>query len=288
MFVITGATGNTGSVVAQTLIDQGQEVRVVVRSEAKGAPWKAQGAEVVVTEITDVDGMVQALEGAEGAYFMLPPDLTSATFLEDSAVRSDAFVSAARKAKLKHAVLLSSVGAQHEDKVGPISTVAHLERQFVAAGIPLTALRPGYFLNNIAELLPAVREGGIYPSMILPLDFKIDMVATQDIGQAAVDALLDPPSLAHRIVELRGADLYSAEDIAAAFSRQLGRDITPVAVPREGWVSTFLEAGLSSQSAEIMAEMNDNVNNGRIAFLDENARTATVSLDQFVAELVAE
>ncbi|MEO1568758.1 MAG: NAD(P)H-binding protein, partial [Pseudomonadota bacterium] len=50
MFVISGATGKTGSVVAQTLLDQGQAVRVIVRSEEKGTPWKAKGAEVAVAE----------------------------------------------------------------------------------------------------------------------------------------------------------------------------------------------------------------------------------------------
>ena len=53
MFVISGVTGNTGSVAAQTLIDQGQPVRVIVRSEEKGAPWKAKGAQVAVAEIAD-------------------------------------------------------------------------------------------------------------------------------------------------------------------------------------------------------------------------------------------
>ena len=69
MLVISGVTGNTGSVVAQTLIDQGQPVRVIVRSEEKGAPWKAKGAEVAVAEIMDAVAMTKALEGASGAYF---------------------------------------------------------------------------------------------------------------------------------------------------------------------------------------------------------------------------
>ncbi|MEL6746113.1 MAG: NAD(P)H-binding protein, partial [Pseudomonadota bacterium] len=72
MFVISGATGNTGSVAAQTLLDQGQPVRVIVRSEEKGAPWAAKGAEVAIAEIMDIDAMTKALEGASGAYFMLP------------------------------------------------------------------------------------------------------------------------------------------------------------------------------------------------------------------------
>lgn len=286
MFVISGVTGNTGSIVAQTLIDQGQPVRVIVRSDAKGEPWKAKGAEVAVAEIIDTDAMTQALQGASGAYFLLPPDLTNDDFLGDSLKRADSIVAAAKAARLPHSVILSSVGAQHTDRVGPISTIGHMERLFVAANIPLTAVRPAYFLENIKDLMPVVLKEGVYPSMIQPLDFKIDMVATTDIGVTVADALLNPPTIQHRVIELKGAEQYSAEDIAAALSKSLGRQITPVPVPQEAWVDTFKQGGLSLQSAETMAEMHENINNGRIEFLDPNARKASVDLASFVEQLV--
>ena len=287
MLVISGATGNTGSIAAQTLLDQGQPVRVIVRSEEKGALWKAKGAEVAVADIMDTDALTEALEGANGAYFMLPPDLTNEDFLGDSLKRAESIVKAASEARLPHAVILSSVGAQHSDRVGPISTIAHMEKLFIAASIPLSAVRPGYFLENIQDVMPAVLHDGIYPSMILPLDFKIDMVATGDIGLAVADALVNPPTVAHRVIELKGAQQYSAEDIAAELSKSLGRDIAAVPVPQEAWVDTLKEAGLSQQSAETMAEMHENINNGRIEFLDPNAKKASITLAGFVEQLVA-
>ena len=287
MFVISGATGNTGSIAAQTLLDQGQPVRVIVRSEEKGALWKAKGAEVAVADIMDTDALTKALEGASGAYFMLPPDLTNEDFLGDSLRRAESIVKAASAARLPHAVILSSVGAQHSDRVGPISTIAHMEKLFIAASIPLSAVRPGYFLENIQDVMPAVLHDGIYPSMILPLDFKIDMVATRDIGLTVADSLVNPPAVAHRVIELKGAQQYSAEDIAAELSKSLGRDIAAVPVPQKAWVDTLKEAGLSQQSAETMAEMHENINNGRIEFLDPNAKKASVTLASFVERLVA-
>lgn len=287
MFVISGATGNTGSIVAQTLIDQGQPVRVIVRSEEKGATWKAKGAEVAIAEIMDTDAMTKALEGASGAYFLLPPDLTNESFIGESLKRADAIVKAASAARLPHAVVLSSVGAQHSDNVGPISTIANLEKLFVAASIPVSAVRPGYFLENIQDVMPAVLHEGIYPSMILPLDFKIDMVATRDIGTTVADALVNPPAVPHRVIELKGAQQYSAEDIAAELSKSLDRQVKAVPVPQEAWIDVFKENGLSQQSAETMAEMHENINNGRIDFLDPNAKRASVDLATFVEKLVA-
>lgn len=288
MFVISGATGNTGSVVAQTLLDQGQAVRVIVRSAEKGAVWKEKGAEVVIADILDIDAVAKALEGASGAYFMLPPDLNNPSFLDVSIERAKAFVAAAKAARLPHAVMLSSVGAQHADRVGPISTVAAMEKLFIEASIPLTAVRPGYFLENIAEMLPVVEEAEVYPSMILPLDFKIDMVATKDIGLTAAEALLNPPTMPHRVIELKGADKYSAHDIAAAYSKSLGREISAVPVPQDAWVPQLLDAGLSQQGAETMAEMHENVNNGRIDFLDPGAKKAGLTLQAFVNSITAQ
>ena len=287
MFVISGVTGNTGSIVAQTLIDQGQPIRVIVRSEEKGARWSAMGAEVAVADIMDTDAMTEALRGAAGAYFLLPPDLTSETFIDDSIKRADSIVAAAKEARLPHAVILSSVGAQFDERVGPIATIAYLEKSFLNAAIPLTAVRPGYFLENIGDVLPAAVHEGIYPSMILPLDFKIDMVATQDIGATIAEALVNPTPSPHRVIELKGARQYSAEDIAAGLAKVLNREVTPVAVPQEAWVPTLKENGLSRQSAESIAEMHENINNGRIAFLDENAKKGSVDLEAFLEKLAA-
>ena len=123
--------------------------------------------------------------------------------------------------------------------------------------------------------------------MILPLDFKIDMVATRDIGLTVAEALVNPPAVPHRVIELKGAEQYSAEDIAAALSKSLKRQITAVPVPQEGWIDQLKHGGLSQQSAESIAEMHENINNGRIDFLNPNARKGSVDLASFVNQLVA-
>ncbi|THJ17400.1 MAG: NAD-dependent epimerase/dehydratase family protein [Nitrospira sp. CG24B] len=66
MFVVLGATGNTGSAVVETLLSKNQPVRVVVRSADKGAGWKAKGADVAVASLDDVSALTKAFEGAKG------------------------------------------------------------------------------------------------------------------------------------------------------------------------------------------------------------------------------
>ena len=112
MFAITGVTGNTGAVVAETLLAAGQPVRVIVRDAAKGAPWKARGAEVAVADVADVAALTAALRGVAGAYFLVPPVVASPTPLEDNRRVVDTLVAATAAAKVPHVVLLSSVGAR--------------------------------------------------------------------------------------------------------------------------------------------------------------------------------
>ncbi|HWL85044.1 MAG TPA: NmrA family NAD(P)-binding protein, partial [Polyangiaceae bacterium] len=70
MFVIAGVTGNTGSVVAETLLARGEMVRVIVREAAKGASFAARGAEVAVASLDDSAALSKALAGAKGAYLL--------------------------------------------------------------------------------------------------------------------------------------------------------------------------------------------------------------------------
>src|SRR4051794_40082027 len=83
MFVITGATGHSGSVAAEALLDAGKAVRVVVRDSAKAARLAARGAEVFVADLGDPAALARAVRGAEGVFLLSPPDLTARDFIGD-------------------------------------------------------------------------------------------------------------------------------------------------------------------------------------------------------------
>ncbi len=62
MYVITGVSGHTGSVVASSLLKQGKPVRVIVRAEEKRKSWKAQGAEVALASLDDAGKLRPVVE----------------------------------------------------------------------------------------------------------------------------------------------------------------------------------------------------------------------------------
>lgn len=269
MFVVTGVSGNTGSVVADRLLAAGAKVRVVVRSAEKGEPWKARGAEVAVASVEDVDALAAALSGASGAYLLIPPPGPEVQGILARGRRiADGFVQALTRSPVGHVVLLSSVGAQHPDKTGPIAALHHAEQVLSGlAGTRLTFVRAAYFMENLGGMLGAVLGAGVLPSLASPT-LSFPMVATKDIGEVAADALLHPKAQpgAPEIIELSGPAEYSISDAAAAFGQALNKAVHAVPVPREGVVPALMQAGLGAEMAGLYLEMSVGMDEGRVAF----------------------
>jgi uncharacterized protein YbjT (DUF2867 family) len=110
MFVVFGATGNTGKVVAGTLLAEGKAVRAIVHNAAQGQALKDRGAEVAVADVEDRAALDRALSGAEGAYVLLPPAFGSNQFRVDNDRRAKNIAAAIGAAGVRHLVLLLSMG----------------------------------------------------------------------------------------------------------------------------------------------------------------------------------
>jgi uncharacterized protein YbjT (DUF2867 family) len=72
-YVVAGATGHVGSVVAQTLLDSGRKVRVIVRDTHKAERWKKRGAHVGQVDLSNVHDLLNGLRGTEAAFLLIPP-----------------------------------------------------------------------------------------------------------------------------------------------------------------------------------------------------------------------
>jgi uncharacterized protein YbjT (DUF2867 family) len=285
MFVITGATGNTGSVAAEALLDAGKRVRVVVRNAAKAKHLATRGAEVVEADLTNEAAMVEAFQGAEGVYLLSPPDVTLADFF---AVRKQLIESLARAAKaaaVKHVVFLSSIGAQHGSGTGMIVSTYEGERALRATGLPVTFVRAAYFVENWASVVQAARQDGVLPSFIAA-SRSMPMVASRDIGTTVARALLDGPR-ATRVIELAGPAEVSPEEVATTLSQLLGRAVKVAEAPLEAAVPAFTSFGFSASVAEGFHGMYAGIANGRVAWEGGSAEAArgTTSLETALGAL---
>lgn len=215
------------------LIDAGVAVRVVVRDRAKAVRWAKQGAEVAVADLADAAALTRAFAGAHGAYLVKPPNYALANLFEHADVTARAVAEAVRAAGLPKLVLLSSVGADRPSGTGVIATNRTAEQRLAELGIPVVFLRAAYFMENWARVVEPMRTRGILPSLLVPVERAIPMVATEDIGRVAAD-LLREDWTGIRKIGLEGPAAYSPADIAAIFARALDRPVRPTALEPSG------------------------------------------------------
>ncbi|MEO6589428.1 MAG: NmrA family NAD(P)-binding protein, partial [Pyrinomonadaceae bacterium] len=189
MYIVSGATGHTGSAVAKTLLEKNLPVRVIVRSREKGAEFEKLGAEIAVADLQDADALTGALKGGTVLYLMNPPAYSS----EDQFVELEkvvaAFQTAIENSTLEKIVALSSIGSQLSSGTGNILTTYKLEQAFSGSEIPITFIRAGSFMENWNAVLDAVKTQGTLPSFYQPLNRKLPQVAAADIGRVAAEAM---------------------------------------------------------------------------------------------------
>lgn len=282
MYAVTGVTGKTGRVVADTLLARGVPVRVVVRDAAAGEAWAARGAEVAVASLDDVDATTRAFTGVEGVWVLIPPVFGVSDPVAAGMALTRNIVDAAQAAGVPHLVLLSSVGAQHAEGTGPIRILHDAEHRLSV--LPATTfLRAAYFLENWASVLPVAKSDGILPSFLVA-DLPVPTVATADIGRVGAELLLAGPQ-GHRIVGLAGPVDPTGTAVAAAAARVFGRPVVLAASPTSAATDGLVAAGLPRAWAELYQEMYAGIEAGRVAF-DAEPRRGTIGLEEGLRSLV--
>lgn len=280
MYAVAGVSGHTGSVVAEELLRRGEKVRVLVRDEAKGEPWKAKGAEVAIAPIDNERALTKALTGVDGAYLLNPTPLQATDMITKSKEIGDVWARAIKASGVKHVVFLSSIGAQHESGTGPIRGLHQIEQRLLPLGINLTLLRPTYFLENWGTSLGPAQADGVLPSF-LPADLRFPQIATKDIGIAAADALLNPPD-GVRILELAGPEDYTPTDIANAVGNILGKPVNVGVGPLEAVVPALTSFGISEHIAGLFREMYEGLISGHVAWDGKGERKRGVTTPEDV------
>jgi uncharacterized protein YbjT (DUF2867 family) len=264
MYVVVGATGNTGSAVADTLLSRKQPVRIVVRSADKGAAWIAKGAEIAVASLDDVSSLAKAFEGAKGVYLLVPPNYGAAAWLTDQRSRMDHAAEAVKRSAIGHVVFLSSIGSHIAEGTGPIRAARYGEHALGASAKNLTILRPCYFMDNWAAVLGAAKGQGVLPTFIAPMA-KIPMISTRDIGRVGAEQLM-AGGKGKQIVELAGPEEYSPDQVAAALGQILGKSVLAQHAPLSAVVPTFKSFGFSDEAAKLFEEMYTSFSTGAIGY----------------------
>lgn len=289
MYVVIGATGHTGSIVAERLLATREKVRAVGRDERKLDRFKQRGAEAFVGDVTDANAMARAFSGAEAAYIMVPPNISSPNVRAYVERVIDSLSAALEKNGVRHAVVLSSFGADKADRTGPVLGLRSLEQRLDAIpGLNALFLRAGYFMENI---LPQV---GIIPSlghMAGPVrsDLALPMIATRDIGAAAGELLAKRDFQGKQRRELHGARDVSYAHVAKVVGAAIGKpDLTYQQLPAAQVKPALTQMGMSPNMADLLLEMSEALNSGHMRVLEPRSsqNTTPTAIETFVAEVL--
>ena len=287
MYVVLGASGNTGHIVANNLLARGQKVRVIGRNSAHLQPLTSKGAEPFIADVTDASALTKAFQQADSAYVMIPPNPASTDPLGYSNRVSDAIAAAVRSSGTKNVVALSSIGASLASGTGPVVGLYNLEQKLNR--IPsanILYLRAGYFMENTLPQANAIRQMGAVTTPLRP-DLKLPMIATRDIGTVAADALLHPTIQGKQTRELLGQRDISYGEVASIVGKAIGKpDLKYVQAPDDQFRAVLVQMGMSEPFAKLLVEMIGSLNAGTMRALEPRKaqNTTPTAYETFVAE----
>lgn len=276
MYVITGATGNTGKIIASTLLEAGKKVRIISRDAEKAKELTEKGAELFQGSTADVELLKKAFDGATAVYAMLPMDWHTEDYTAFQLKHANAIAEALKACHVKYVVSLSSLGAHLESGSGVVLGLHKMEHIFnQIAGLNTLHLRPCYFMENTLGMVGLVKEAGIMGSPIKG-DLSMPFIATKDIADYAAKRMLALNFEGHNIQDLLGARNVTYHEIAKVYGAVIGKpDLSYVEFPYEDFKQAFMGMGASENLADKMNEFIEKVNEGKVTISERNAENTT-------------
>jgi uncharacterized protein YbjT (DUF2867 family) len=286
MYVILGASGNTGSIVTDFLLSKGKKVRVVGRDAGRLERFVRKGAEAVTADVSDSAALTEAFGGARAAYLMLPPIVSR----QDQERESDAIAKAVKESGLRYAVYLSSYGAHVPEGTGPVAGLHSSEQKLNAiSGLNVLHLRAAYFMENNLAAIGMIHGMGMFGHALLP-DLKMPMIATRDVGDYAAQRLLGLDFSGKQTRELLGERDLSMTEATAVIARGIGRpDLRYEQLSYDQVQQALTQAGFSPKKAAVYIEMFQAINAGVLAALEPRSpeNTTPTSFEKFVQDVFA-
>jgi uncharacterized protein YbjT (DUF2867 family) len=285
MYAITGATGHTGSRVAQHLLHHGHQVRAIGRNADHLRSLVVLGAEPFIADLNDVTALSKAFAGAEGVYAMIPPNLTSRDYRAEQERISDCIAAALAETRVPYVVSLSSIGADKSSGTGPVVGLHNLEQKLNSIpGLNTLHVRAGYFMENTLPQAAIIAMTGNCAGPLRP-DLKLPMVCTRDIGFFAAQELVNLVFQGHQTREVQGFRDYTYKEVAQIIGREIGRpNLQYIQLPDDKLRPAMGQMGMSSNMVDLILEMSAALNSGQMVALEPRTahNTTTTSFETFV------
>ncbi len=254
MIVITGANGQLGSLVIDTLLKSvpASQIVAAVRTPAKAAALAARGVEVREADYERPETLRTAFAGASKLLLISSSEVGKRT------AQHQAVIEAAQAAGVQ---LLAYTSILHAD-TSPLPLAAeHLatEQLIQASGLPAVILRNGWYTENYLASVPtALQYGALLGSAG---EGRIASATRADYAAAAAAVLL-ADNQAGRVYELAGDASYTLTELAAAITQASGTPVKYQDLPPAEFKGVLLGAGLPEGLAALLAESDEGASRG--------------------------
>jgi uncharacterized protein YbjT (DUF2867 family) len=287
MITITGATGNTGSKIANLLLDDGHKIRVIGRSEDKLKKLKERGAETAIGDQGDVVFLTKAFKGSDAIYLMIPPKLDTSDVRAYYNTVGEVAVKALNDSGVKKVVVLSSMGAELISGTGPVLGLHDLEAKLgKLTQFDIAILRPAYFMENLLNNIQLIKHQHINGNT-LPPDAIFPVIATRDISNKAKELLTGLNFKGHTIIELFG-DRISYREATRQIGLAIGKpDLPYVQFTPEDTIKSMMTMGLSENIVKSFIEMGDTIAAGLVhpTQIDPSTPNTSTTFKTFAVEV---
>ena len=212
--LVTGGTGNVGGAVVSELLQRGAEVRVLARKQPEPGKLPA-GVEVAIGDLLDPVSVEQAMRGVD-KLFLLNAVVT------DELTQALIAYGIAKRVGIKHVTYLSVFKVDQFRDVPHFASKLAVENALREFGVPYTILRPGYYIQNDANLKDALTGPGVYP---MPIGTAgIAAADVRDIAEAAAISLAEDGHDG-QTYDIVAPAMISGPGNAALWGQLLGKEV---------------------------------------------------------------
>ncbi|MGQ0604925.1 MAG: SDR family oxidoreductase [Anaerolineales bacterium] len=237
MVLVTSAAGKTGRAIIGALAAKGQNIRALVRSEARIPAVTAAGAgETVVGEFDDAATLSQAMRGVRAIYHICP------NMSRDEIKIGQGVIEAAKAEGVQHFVLHSVLHPQTQAMPHHWAKL-QVEEWLMQSGMPFTILQPTAYMQNLLASWKNIVEEGVLRNPY-SVATRLSLVDVNDVAEAAAIALTESGHF-NATYEVCGTEPLSQTQVAEVISLQLHRPVRAEATPLDEWERTAGVAGLN-------------------------------------------
>jgi len=253
-YLVTGATGDIGSRVVDSLLAFGERPRVFVREETKARSRSRFGdrVEVFVGDLADAASLKNSLQGVDALFLVTTgPRITD---LDHGAAK------AAKAAGVRHLVKLSSLDVEQNLAIGAWHERG--EEAIRASGVPFTFLRPSGFMSNLFAWAPSIKNEGVVRSSTG--DGKRAFIHSDDIAAVAMETLRTGAHVGESL-PITGPEALSFSEVAIKLGTAIGRELSYQPISDEEAGRRYAATGAPSAETDAHVCLWRAIREGRLA-----------------------